>query len=128
MGTNYRQGQPHQGGFVRRWLVALVDAACCRPRLVLCLAAGLCVLSAVGAVCKLQYRTQRDDLVSEHKEYQKRWQRYQAEFGEDNDMVVVVKGHGTSRMKAALESVASRVARQPERFDRLFYKVDLRSL
>lgn len=128
MATHREQERPHETSYVRRLLIALVDVACKHPRLVLGAAAFLCVLSAFGAFFRLQYRTQRDDLVSPRKEYQQRWQRYQSEFGEDNDMVVVVKGKDPGQMKAALEAIASRVARQPDRFDRLFYKVDLRSL
>ena len=42
--------------------------------------------------------------------------------------MVVVSGADRGRMSAALEEVADRVRRQPDLFDRLFYKVDLRAL
>ena len=43
-------------------------------------------------------------------------------------MVVVVEGGDRGRMRAAVEHVAAAAGRQPELFDRLFYKVDLRHL
>src|SRR5262249_53397825 len=49
-------------------------------------------------------------------------------FGSDDDIVAVVKGTDRSQMEGALESVAAAVRTQPDLYDRLFYKVDLRSL
>src|SRR5262249_60016273 len=62
------------------------------------------------------------------KDYQQRWRQYLAEFGDDDDMVVVVEGADRAPMVAAIERLADAVRGQPERFDRLFYKVDLRPL
>src|SRR5262245_21611284 len=114
--------------FVRRLLVALVAAVCHHPRLVLLAALGLCVASVSAAATRLQYHTSRNDLISARKDYQQRWQKYLAEFGEDDDIVVVVQGGDRERMKAALEAVAARLRQRPDLFDRLFYKVDLRPL
>src|SRR5262249_12747922 len=61
-------------------------------------------------------------------DHQKRWQRFVEEFGDDDDMVVVVKGKKPERMQDALEAIAAKVQEQPGYFDRLFYKVDLRPL
>jgi uncharacterized protein len=113
---------------VRRFLVALVSAVCQRPALVLITSALAVIVSAYAASSRLQYKTQRDDLISPHKQSQQRWRQYLAEFGEDDDMVVVVRGSARQRMENALEALASRVQKRPELFDRLFYKVDLRPL
>jgi hopanoid biosynthesis associated RND transporter like protein HpnN len=77
---------------------------------------------------RLEYRTQRSDLISPNKDYQQRWRQYLAEFGNDDDIVVVVQGTARPRMQRALDALAAAVGRQPDRFDRLFYKVDLRNL
>ena len=77
---------------------------------------------------QLKFHTQRNDLISPTKEYFQRWQQYIAEFGDDDDMVVVVEGNDRQHMELALEDLAQQVADKPELFDRLFYKVDLRSL
>jgi hopanoid biosynthesis associated RND transporter like protein HpnN len=91
-----------------------------------------CVVLALASTCAfynyLEYRTQRSDLISPNKDYQKRWRQYLAEFGNDDDMVVVVQGADRDRMKLALEALAGEVRQKPELFDRLFYKVDLRPL
>jgi hopanoid biosynthesis associated RND transporter like protein HpnN len=124
-----------QAAVVPRLLVGLVSVVCRCPRLVLALAIGLCALSAMASYRYLEYHTQRTDLISPHKEYQQRWRRYLAEFGDDDDVVVVVRDRAGAlrtpnreRMEQALEALAARVRRRPESFDRLFYKVDLHPL
>jgi hopanoid biosynthesis associated RND transporter like protein HpnN len=112
----------------RRFLVPLVSLACRRPRTVLGLSLALGALSVLAASTFLKYHTQRNDLLSPHKDYQQRWQRYLAEFGDDDDIVAVVQGHDRVRMRQALELLAQRVRERPDLFDRLFYKVDLRDL
>lgn len=116
--------------FIQRLLVGLVELSCHNPWLTLGLAAVLCILSAYVACTRLEYRTQRSELIHPDKDYQKRWRQYVAEFGDDDDMVVVVKSPSADRatMRAALDALAGEVQQQPERFDRLFYKVDLHAL
>ena len=58
----------------------------------------------------LRYHTSRNDLISARKDYQQRWQKYLAEFGDDDDMVVVVEGRDKAQMKAALDDAAQRIA------------------
>jgi hopanoid biosynthesis associated RND transporter like protein HpnN len=115
-------------GPVSRSLVALVGAVCRFPRTVLVLGVALSVLSVWGAAARLQYHTSRNDLLSPDKDYQERWQQYLAEFGDDDDIVVVARGTDRERMKSAIEAVAAKVRERPELFDRLFYKADLRHL
>ena len=101
---------------------------CRRPRLVLALSVLACIASLYAACTRLEYHTQRTDLISPHKDYQQRWQRYLGEFGDDDDIVVVVQGTDRKRMERALDTLAGRVGTQPRLFDRLFYKVNLQSL
>jgi hopanoid biosynthesis associated RND transporter like protein HpnN len=119
---------PHEHSLVRRLLLGLVSWVCRYPLFVLILSLGLAGFSVYAAATRLQYRTQRNDLMSPHKDYQQRWRDYLAEFGDDDDIVVVVKGDDRPRMEKALEALAAEVRARPELFDRLFYKVDLRSL
>jgi hopanoid biosynthesis associated RND transporter like protein HpnN len=113
---------------IQRLLAGLVSLVCRCPWLVLTLAITLCALAGYASLTRLQYHTDRDDLVNPDKDYQKRWRDYLAEFGDDDDIVVVVRGANHAAMTRALEVLAERVARQPQHFDRLFYKVDLRPL
>jgi hopanoid biosynthesis associated RND transporter like protein HpnN len=92
-------------------------------------AAGLITLAAIlAAYQRLEYHTQRNDLLSPNKPCQQRWQRYLDLFGDDDDMIVVVEGRHRDQMVAAVEAVAKRVNDHPAVFDRVFYRVDLRHL
>jgi len=113
---------------VSRLIVGLVSLACRFPWLTLVIALALCGLSLYASTVYLTFRTQRDDLVSPKKDYQERWRQYVKEFGDDDDMVVVVEGQDVARMQQALEVIAAEIGQHPDLFDRLFYKVDLRPL
>lgn len=115
-----------ESSFIERLLVRLVDAVCRFPWLTLALAFGLAGLSTYLFCTKLEYHTQRNDLMDPNKDYLRRWRTYVEEFGRDEDIVVVVEGRDQGRMKEAMESLASQIRRRPDHFDRLFYKVDLR--
>jgi hopanoid biosynthesis associated RND transporter like protein HpnN len=125
---NFDPLSPERANPARRALVALVSTVCRFPRLVLTISAALVGLSVFGAAACLQYHTQRNDLISAKKECQQRWRKYIEEFGDDDDIVVVVKGADRAAMERALDDMAARIRKQPALFDRLFYKVDLRPL
>jgi hopanoid biosynthesis associated RND transporter like protein HpnN len=119
-------------------LTSLVRGVCHSPTLVLAISLLLAGISTYAFHSYLEYRTGRSDLISPTKDYQQRWQQYLAEFGDDDDIVVVVQGPERKtglksvppqpRMRQALESLAAEVRRRPALFDRLFYKVDLQPL
>jgi hopanoid biosynthesis associated RND transporter like protein HpnN len=119
---------PEETTWVHRLLVHLVTFVYRFPWPVLAAAVLIGAVSTYVFTTRLEYRTQRSDLLNPHKDYQQRWRQYLAEFGQDDDIVVVVEGAQRSRMQEALDVLAAEVQRQPENFDRLFYKVDLRPL
>jgi hopanoid biosynthesis associated RND transporter like protein HpnN len=120
--------QPAEDALIPRCLVWFVAGCCRRPWAVGFVALAIAAVSATVFYTRLEYRTQRSDLMSPHKDYQERWRAYLKEFGDDDDMVVVVEGTERDRMTAALERLAAEVQSRPGQFERLFYKVDLRHL
>jgi hopanoid biosynthesis associated RND transporter like protein HpnN len=122
------QSQVGEDSLVHRSLARLVGAVCSAPWIVLGISFGLALASLYAFNRCLEYRTQRSDLISPRKDYQQRWRQYLAEFGEDDDIVVVVKGTDRRQMQNALDALGKKVQEKPELFDRLFYKVDLRPL
>jgi hopanoid biosynthesis associated RND transporter like protein HpnN len=118
--------QPAEAALIPRCLVSFVAACCRRPWAVGVASLAIAAISATVFYTRLEYRTQRSDLMSPHKDYQERWRAYLREFGDDDDMVVVVEGGDRDRMTAALEHLAGEVRSRPQQFERLFYTVDLR--
>lgn len=125
---NSEQVHSVEASLLARSIVRLIALVCRFPRLVLVLGLGLAVVSTFAAHAHLEYQASRDDMLSPRSDFQQRWRKYLAEFGDDDDIVVVVEGNDRARMEQALESVASEVRQRPELLDRLFYQVDLRGL
>ena len=80
------QGCSRESGLVPRLLAGLVTWVCRFPRLVLAASMLLAAVSIYAFNHCLEYRTQRSDLISPNKDYQKRWREYLAEFGNDDDI------------------------------------------
>jgi hopanoid biosynthesis associated RND transporter like protein HpnN len=125
-----RPEQDHspEADWLPRIVAAVVGVGCRRPWLVLAFALLSCAACGWYTWTRLVYQTHRNDLISQNKDYLKRWQQYIDEFGDDEDLVVVVQGNNRRRMEAALEDLAGDVQSRPDLYDRLFYKVDLRAL
>ena len=118
----------HPPSRLARGVVAAVGWVTRHPWVVLV----ACLVSVAVAVhaswTRLEYHTQRNDLLSPDKPCQQRWQRYLDAFGDDDDVVVVAEGTDPAAMTAALDAVADRVKQRPDLFDRVFHRVDLRGI
>ncbi|VTR98152.1 MMPL family transporter [Tuwongella immobilis] len=104
-----------------RWVIA-------HPRFVIVGATLLLIASLFLAATQLEYHTQRNDLMSSHKDYQQRWNTYLQEFGDDDDLVILLEGQSSQLLRQAVDAFAAKLQEHPDRFDRLFAKADLRSL
>src|SRR5437660_11216716 len=111
-----------EAGLLPRLLAWTVGVICRHPWVVLCLTLLSCAVCGTYTWNNLSYLTHRNDLISNKKEYLKRWHQYVEEFGDDDDMVVVIKGSDRPRMEQALDELASQIEKQPKTFERLFYK------
>jgi len=121
-------GDPGNAGALARVIAGVAALACRVPWLIVALTITTCAASVIYALNHLTYQTQRSDLIDKQKGFYQRWQRYLAEFGDDDDMIVVVRGDNKDRLRQAIDDLAQDIKRQPELFDRLFYRVDLRGL
>ncbi len=113
---------------LERGIVAVSERAARRPWLWCGLSVAVCLLAGLYAARTLEYRPQRNDLLSPHKPCQQRWQQYLDRFGADEDIVVVAAGTDRRRQTAAIDAVAARLQQHPEVFDRILYVIDLRPL
>src|ERR1043165_843542 len=129
MGSQMSEAAEHEeAGVIPRALAWTVGLICAHPWLVLCLTLASCAVCGIYTWTNLTYLTHRNDLISNKKEYLKRWHQYVEEFGDDDDMVVVIRGDDRKKMENAIEAVATAINARPESFNRLFYKADLTSL
>ena len=89
----------------------------------------LAIASAVAAGWwtsqKLGYKVSRTDLLDPKSDYNKLWIDYIAEFGEDDDAVVVVEGPSRASVVAVLEEVSEEISRDGTLFRSVLHEVDL---
>src|SRR6267142_1395117 len=112
-----------EAGLLARVLAWTVSGICRFPWLVLCLTLLSCAICGAYTWNNLTYLTHRNDLISNKKDYLKRWHQYVDEFGDDDDMVVVLRGDDRKIMERVLEDLAAEIESRPDSFERLFYKV-----
>src|ERR1700704_3745525 len=101
------EAEQEEAGLLPRLLAGAVGVICRYPWVVLCATLLSCVVCGVYTWKKLAYQTHRNDLISSNKEYLKRWRQYVAEFGDDDDMIVVVRGDDRARMEKVLDELAA---------------------
>src|SRR5262245_57042274 len=91
-----------EAGFLSAPIVALARFCGRHPIWVLAAVLVSCALSLVYTGLRLTYHTHRNDLIGKQKDYYQRWKKYVGEFGDDDDLVVVVEGRTRERMVKVL--------------------------
>ncbi len=101
-----------------RPLAWLTRAAIRFPMVTLLLAA----LAAGGSVwltmTRLGFRTSRAELLNPNSDYNRRWLEYTKEFGNKEDVVVVVEGEGREQITPALDDVSRMLLQRKDLFQR----------
>ena len=83
------------------------------------LIAGVAVAVAIWlTMTQLGFRTSRAELLNPHSDYNRRWLEYTKEFGDKEDVVVVVEGERREQIVPALDEVCRGLAQQSESFRR----------
>ena len=91
--------------------------------------AGLAAAASIWlATTQLGFRTSRAELLSPDSEYNRRWIAYTDEFGDKEDVVVVVEGTDRERTVSALDDMCRELAERGERFAAVMHKIDLAAL
>ncbi len=98
------------------------------PRLTLCFVLLISCAAAGYTACCLKFHTQRSDLIDPEADFHKRWMEYTESFGDSSDIVVLVEGAEPGPIKAALENLGGRLAREPGLFTNILFKADTKSL
>ena len=98
------------------------------PVSVIVISALLVALSLTGAQLSLGFRTSRSDLLNPKSENNRRWAEFTQEFGEQDDVTLVVHGDDPRVVPPILDELASQLNRQPKLFRSIFHKVDVAKL
>ena len=95
------------------------------PVPVLVVAVAATVLALVLSVSRLGFRTSRLDLLSPKSSYNRLWIEYINEFGDADDVVVVVEGEDRRQVVPVLEEISAALAREDRLFRAILHEVDL---
>jgi predicted RND superfamily exporter protein len=98
------------------------------PVSVIVISALLVALSLTGAQLSLGFRTSRSDLLNPKSEYNRRWAEFTQEFGEQDDVTVVVHSDDPKAVPPILDELAAQLNRQPKLFRSIFHKIDVARL
>ncbi len=114
------EGTPQiERSILARMLVGIARWAIRFPRLTLALGVLLAIVSIGLAATRMRYHTSRAALISSRSEFHQRWLEYNKEFGEAEDVAIVVEGKNREAIVPVLKELAGRVSRE----ERLFYSV-----
>ena len=89
-----------------RYLSALADAVIRRPWLFISIFVALAAVATVYSVRKLEFKTDRNDLLSRDSAYWKLFSAYAEEFHAEEDYIVVVESKNPERNRAAVDALA----------------------
>ena len=96
-----------------------------RPWLVIAAGIMAAVVSIVFTVGGLGFRNSRLDLLNPECNHNRLWLDYIQEFGDQDDVVVVVQGADRSEVVPVLEELSTVLAREDQLFDSVFHEVNL---
>jgi hypothetical protein len=111
---------------VVRVLRRLADAVYTYPRVFFYPQVLLFILSIFHTVDKLQFNTNRNDLVGADKEYHRNFLRYKQEFQGQDDLVAVVESEDIEKNRQFVERLGARLEAETNLFTDVFYKGDLK--
>ena len=100
---------------------ALFSLAARQPWLVLVLALLLSALAVWFTAQRMEFLTGRDDLMPQNTSFNRDFHRFRAEFGDMEDIVVVIESADSERAGAFGKRLYEALSRDKEHFSDLFY-------
>jgi len=107
-----------------RMLRRLVRVSCRRPYLTVGLSLALAVLGVAVTVDGLRFKTSGRDVLPQNAGYVQKYVEYARDFGELEDIVVVVEARTFEAAKAYAVRLVQELRASPVTFERASYRVD----
>ena len=107
-----------------RLLRRLVRVSCRRPYLTVGLSLALAVLGVAVTVHGLRFKTSGRDVLPQNAGYVQRYVEYARDFGELEDIVVVVEARTFEAAKAYAVRLVQELRASPVKFPRASYRID----
>ena len=107
-----------------RWLRRLVRLSCRRPLVTVTLALVLAAAGIVVTVQGMGFKTSGRDVLPQNAGYVTKYAEYARDFGELEDIVVVVDAPTFEAAKAYASRLVQELRASPVKFPRLSYRID----
>ncbi len=98
------------------------------PKLTIAIALAVTVAAVVLTATRLGFRNSRADLLNPKSDYHRRWLAYTKEFGDKEDIVVVVEANSRPQVIAVMATLAGAIRQQPKLFSAVMHEYDLSCL
>ncbi len=106
-----------------------VTRLCCRsPVSVLVFGFLVAALSVFGATQYLGFKMSRLDLINPESSFNQLWLDYLDEFGDNNEVIVVVEGKSNVEIIPIMEDLSARIASFPDLFRGALHGVDISAI
>jgi hypothetical protein len=119
---------PHADSLLARPLVGLTRWAIRQPIVTLSAAVALAALSLTYAGTSLGWHDGRGDLLNPSDSYHQRWLEYAAEFGDQDDTVIVVEGPGPRQITPVVDELAQALLSDERLFHNVLWRTDAAAL
>ena len=107
-----------------RLLRQLVRVSCARPWLTVLLSLALAVAGVFYTLHALTFKTSGRDVLPQSAPYVKRYVEIARDFGELEDIVVVIESRSFEAAKAYAARLVSELRASPVKFERIAYRID----
>jgi hopanoid biosynthesis associated RND transporter like protein HpnN len=114
-----------EDSFLARRLARLATAVCRHPRWFFWPQIALFFACIAYTVFFLQFDTNRDDLVGSDKKYHQNFLRFEKEFPQQSDLVVVIESGDVEKNRQFAERIGAKLAAETNLFADVFFKGDL---
>jgi len=109
---------------VERPLVWLTELVLRYPLATLILGLVLAAIAMGASHRWMGFRTNRLDLLNPKSEFNRRWIEYVREFGDQEDVVVVVEGAERRQVVPVRDALAEQIAQNPQLFHSVLWRID----
>ena len=107
-------------------LIRRLVAVCVRfPKATLAIGLAITAGALFLSCTQLSFQTSRAELINPKSEFNRRWLNYTEEFGDKEDVVVVVEGQSRTAIAPALDELAESIAAEPKLFQDVLHRYDL---
>jgi len=108
-------------GVLTRWVLKF-------HRATILVAVGLAVAAIVVTSLQLELHTSRLHLLNPKSGFNKLWLQYIDEFGDQDDVVIVVEGEDPDQVTEAMDQIAAQLAREWDSYGDVLHRIDMSRL